>query len=91
MISIRQHCIPAYDELSRLRSVEEIPSDIESMEEKTAVGIVHKVRAVLESEYFNSLPETKVIESGAIINFLWQKEDARCEMQRIWDECKSFL
>lgn len=34
MISIRKHCIPCSDFLSRLRKVEQIPDELESMEEK---------------------------------------------------------
>lgn len=90
-ISIREHCIPAYDELSRLRSVLEIPSDLDSMEEKTAGGIVKKVKAVLDSDYFKSLPNTKVIKSGFVNDFQWKKSDAKKEMTRIWNECKNSL
>ena len=42
-ISIRAHCIPAYDILSNLRKVLEIPPEIDSMEEKTAGGIVKSI------------------------------------------------
>lgn len=91
MIHPREHCIPAYDELVRVRRVSPIPAEIEEMEEKTAGGIVRKVRAVVESEYFEQLPPTAVIKSGAIENYQWNKEEARKEMLRIWNECKKYL
>lgn len=91
MITIRQHCIPAYDELSRMRSVAPIPQYLESMEEKTAGGIVLKLRTVTESEYFKNLPDFEVITSGAIKNYEWRKVNAKAESDRIWNECEIFL
>lgn len=90
-MTIRNHCIPAYDELSRLRKVAEIPKAIEDMEEKTAGGIIRKIKAVLDSEYFKSLPNSKTIQAGANKNFLWQKAESKIEMERIWNECKNHV
>lgn len=91
MITIRQHCIPAYDELSRIRDVAPMPEYLESMEEKTAGGIVLKLRTVTESEYFKNLPDQKIIVSGGNQNYTWQKVIAKAESDRIWNECKMFL
>jgi len=91
MITIRKHCIPAYDELSRMRSVQAIPEYLESMEEVTAKGIVLKLHTVTESEYFKSLPDQKVIVSGGNQNYEWRKASAKAESDRIWNECKMFL
>jgi len=62
--SIREHCIPASDELSRIRKISEIPKELEGMEEKTAGGIVAKLKAVLESDFFQTLPMYATIKSG---------------------------
>ena len=90
-ISIRNHCIPAHDELHRLRQVQEIPQDLDAMEEKTAGGIVKKIKAVLDSEYFKNLPESQVIKSGGNDSYLWNKRKAAAEMTRIWNECKDSI
>ena len=37
-ISIREHCVPAYDILSRLRKVAPIPPELDGMEQKTGGG-----------------------------------------------------
>ncbi len=89
-IQIRQHCIPAYDELSRLREVAPIPNEIDDMEQDTAGGIVKKVKAVLDSEYFKSLPSSKVIQSGGNADY-WVKTYCKAELDRIWNECKDSL
>ncbi len=91
MITIRQHCIPAYDELSRMRRVAPIPQHLENMEEKPAGGIILKLRTVTESAYFQSLPDRKVVVSGAVQDYEWRKENAKAESDRIWNECKMFL
>lgn len=90
-ISIRNHCIPAHDELHRLRQVQDIPHDLDAMEEKTAGGIVKKIKAVLDSEYFKNLPYSKFIQSGGNDTYLWKKINARAEMERIWNECKDSI
>ena len=90
-ISIRNHRIPAYDELHRLRQVQEIPQDIDVMEEKTAGGIVKKIKAVLDSVYFKNLPYSKFIQSGGNDTYLWKKINAQAETTRIWNECKDSL
>ncbi len=91
MITIRQHCIPAYNELSKMRDVAPIPEYLESMEEKTAGGIVLKLRTVTESDYFKNLPDQKTIVSGGNQNYTWRKVNAKAESDRIWNECKMFL
>ena len=90
-ISIREHCIAAYDELSRLRRVEPIPAELDGMEEKTAGGIVKKIKAVIDSPYFRGLPDSKTIQSGANSNFIWKKAEAEVEATRIWNDCKNYL
>jgi hypothetical protein len=91
MISIRAHCIPAYDELSRMRNVKPIPTELDSLEEKTAGGIVLKIKKVIDSEYFASLPNTAIIESGAVKDYEWKKSEAKKEADRIYSECKDFI
>jgi len=91
MISIRAHCIPAYDELSRMRKVKPIPTELDSLEEKTAGGIVLKIKKVIDSEYFASLPNTAIIESGAVKDYEWKKSEAKKEADRIYSECKDFI
>ena len=91
MISARQHCIPAYDEPCRLRQVAQIPDYLEEMEEKTAGGIILKIKTVVESDYFKNLPENAVIKSGINYAYQWSKTEAKAEAERIWNECKSFL
>lgn len=61
------------------------------MEEKTAGGIVKKVKAILDSNYFFYLPDSKVIKSGLVDDFQWEKSKAKKEMNRIWNECKDSL
>lgn len=90
-ISIREHCIPSYDALARLRRVAPIPAELDSMEEKTAGGIVNKVWAVVNSDYFKSLPASKVIQSGATPEYYWDKQVAEAEMRQIYNECKDSL
>lgn len=90
-ISIREHCIPAYDELARINRVQQLPEHIAQMEQETAGGIVWKIKAVLDSAYFKQLPESKTIVSGGIAQYLWKKSDAQKEMTRIWNECKDHL
>ena len=86
-ISIRAHCIPAYDILSNLRKVLEIPPEIDSMEEKTAGGIVKKIHRVLNSKYWANLPNEKIIQSGSVKNFVWNKEKVQNDIMRICTEC----
>lgn len=90
-ISIREHCIPASDVLSRLRKVEPIPAELDGMEEKTAGGIVKKIKAVVDSPYFKGLPNSKKIQSGAISDYTWKKAEAKAEADRIWNDCKNSL
>ena len=90
-ISIREHCIPAYDELSRLRRVSPIPAELDDMEEKTAGGIVKKIKAVVNSPYFKGLPNSKIIVSGAVQNYVWKKAEAEAKANRIWNDCKNYL
>lgn len=90
-ISIREHCIPAYDILSRLRNVAPIPSELDSMEQKTGGGIIKKIKAVVESPYFKALPNSAIIESGAEPNYEWRKADAEKEADLIWEDCKDDL
>lgn len=91
MISIREHCVPCSDFLWRLRKVERIPNELESMEEKTAGGIVNKCWKIINSKYFNNLPETAIIKSGAILDYQWSRFEARKEIIEIYNEVKSFL
>ena len=84
--SIREHCIPAYDEMSRMRSVQPFPAELEAMEERTAGGTIAKLKAVIESDYFRSLPETAVIQSGGTPQYQWSKNLALAEARRIISE-----
>lgn len=90
-ISIREHCIPAYDELSRLRKVSPIPAELDGLEEKTGGGIVKKIKAVVDSPYFKGLPNSKTIQSGAMPKYNWKKAEAEAEANRIWNDCKNDL
>ena len=90
-ISIREHCIPASDFLSRLRNVAPIPSELDSMEQKTGGGIIKKIKAVVESPYFKALPKSATIRSGANPAYEWRKADAAAEAEQIWNECKDDL
>jgi hypothetical protein len=90
-ISIRSHCIPCFDELSRLRKVAPIPVDLDSMEEETGGGIIKKFKAVVDSDYFKKLPSSATIESGYISKYLWSKDETKEECDRIWNECKKYL
>ena len=86
MYSIRNHCIPAYDILCRLRRVLEIPQELDNLEEKTAGGIVSKIFTIRNSGYWLNLPESKVIKSGAIRDYLWTKKECAKEIDRITSE-----
>jgi len=91
MISIREHCIPAYDEISRMNSVEQMPEHLDQMEQETAGGIVKKVKAIIDSDYFKALPTSKIIKSGGNFDYEWKKSEALKECQRFWNECSPFL
>lgn len=91
MITIRAHCIPSYDELCRMRKVSPIPQELDSLEEETAGGIITKLKTIVDSDYFANLPNTAIIQSGAISNFEWSKKAAKEEAYRIFNECKEFL
>ena len=82
-ISIREFCIPAYDWLCRIRRVQSLPQQLEMLEEKTAGGICSKVKQVLESEYFMSLPNVDYIKSGMVDNYRWVKQEQLEEALRI--------
>lgn len=82
-ISIRQHCIPAYDWISRINKVSPIPPDLQDLEEKTAGGIIHKVRAILLSPYFETLPHNTIIVSGGDNAYSWVKSAQTLEAHRI--------
>ena len=86
-ISIREHCIPAYDILSRLRKVAPIPPELDGMGQKTGGGIIRKIIAVASSPYFKALPNSAIIRSGANPNYAWEKADALQEINRISGEC----
>ena len=95
MISIRAHCIPCYDELSRIQSVAsqcniELCPEFE-MEQKTAGDIVKKLHSVVNTEWFRQLPSYATITSGAVEGYLWSKEKAVQEENRIWKDCKSYV
>lgn len=90
MISARQHCIPAYDELSSIRQVQAMPDHLEEMEEKTARGIIQKLKAVTDSDYFKSLPGTAVIKSGGNNAYQWSKAQAKAEPKESGMSAKIF-
>lgn len=83
MISIREHCIPAYDNLRRMERVSPMPKYLSEMEEGTAGGIIAKLKAVIESEYFNDLPDQSIIKSGMVDNWQWVKKDVLYECKEI--------
>lgn len=53
------------------------------MEEGTAGGIIAKLKAVIESEYFNDLPDQSIIKSGMVDNWQWVKKDVLYECKEI--------
>jgi hypothetical protein len=83
LISIREHCIPAYDELYRMNEVYPFPEELSQMEQKTAGGIIAKLEAVYKSNYFKNLPSFATIKSGGNQSYLWDKQKAEKEIQRI--------
>ena len=83
MISIREHCIPAYDNLRRMERVAKMPKYLSEMEEGTAGGIIAKLKAVIESNYFDGLPDQSIIKSGMVDNWLWIKKDVLHECREI--------
>lgn len=91
MISIRQHCIPAYNELRHMEAIKPLPVELSQMDEKTAGGIIKKLFAVINSEYFMSLPETAIIQSGGNTSYNWHKSDAKKEALCIYNECVEYL
>lgn len=91
MISIRAHCIPAYDWLSRMETVSPLPPEIKNMEDKTGGGILKKLKAAIESDYFKSLPSVAYIKSGANPNYLFDKSKCKIECMEVLEETKNFL
>jgi len=67
------HCVPAYDELSRLETIQKFPPEISEMEQKTVGGLRIKLKAILASDYLKQLPETAIIKSGANNAYVWGK------------------
>ena len=80
-ISIRNHCIPipAYDILSRIKTIQKMPSNLDILEEKTAGGIITKLKAVIESSFFENLPDSIIIKSGYNSNYQWDKKSEKKE------------
>lgn len=95
MISIRQHCIPCYDEILRMESVVKqynltLSKEFE-LEQKTAGDIVKKLHLIVKSDWFEKLPSFATIKSGANNSYFWDKSKVILEEQRIWKECKSYV
>lgn len=90
-ISIREHCIPASDEIVRIGRVKELPSELQEMEQVTAGGVIKKLNAIVNSDYFNSLPEYATIVSGMDNNYKWVKKSVISENNRIQSECHKYL
>lgn len=92
-IQVLRHCRQCYDELYKLRQVSPIPipNCLDSMEQETAGGIIKKLKAVIESSYFESLPASKIISTGGNASFQWFKSDAKAKANEIWNECKDDL
>ena len=90
-ISIRNHCIACYDEISRINKVSLIPDHLAKLDETKAGGIICKLKSIIESDFFKSLPDTAIIVSSWGFNFEWKKQDAIAECDRIWKETKAYL
>ena len=86
-ISIREHCIPAYDILSRLRKVAPIPPELDGMGQTPGGGIIREIIAVASSPYFKALPNSAIIQSGADRAYEWRKADALEGVSRISNDC----
>ena len=80
--------IGLYDQISRIRKVKALPKSIESQEQKTAGGIFKKAKMIVNSTYFDELPECAYIQSGAIPNFYWTKKDAKEAIMSILHNAK---
>lgn len=87
-ISIREHCIPAYDILSRLATIKPLPKTLAAMEDKTAGGLLKKLKAVVLSNYFALLPAEATIKVSDHQQYHWVKADALEEARQIWTQCK---
>ena len=81
-------CIELYDQISRIRKVKALPKSIENQEQKTAGGIFKKAKMIVDSAYFDELPECAYIQSGAIPNFYWTKQDAKETIMSILHNAK---
>jgi len=88
-ISVVNHCIPAYDELSRIGKVQQLPPDILEMEQQTAGGLLLKLKAVLHSDYLKQLPKFATIQSGGNKSYFWKKSDFIESAERILSETKN--
>lgn len=90
VISVREHCIPASDIICQLDQVCPLPPGVRAMDSTTAGGLLRKLEAIVYSEYFNSLPETATIKSGAVEQFPWSKNATMKEAKRILQSAKGW-
>jgi hypothetical protein len=81
----------SYDLLQQLRDVSPMPMELDEMEQQTSLGIIKKLKAVLDSEYVKSLPSSKVIVSGGNDHYNWFKSDFKSAAAEIYSECKDYL
>lgn len=82
VISIRAHCIPSYDFISKVQKVsdivgEQIPEEISSLEQETAGGICRKAIKLANSEFYKSLPYCQNIVSGGMDNYMFYRDKER--------------
>lgn len=77
-------CVWAYDVISELDKVKPIPAYLRSMEQKTAGGIMRKLQAIINSEYFKSLPTSDEIPTpSGTRKIKWKKSASMRDINEI--------